>query len=228
MLVGSPCFFAASQRQRRNSRVSAVFWLGVYAFLFLWGRQHWHYFRGSADYEAGRYERALGNFKKQSEAWYVMLAYNTWEPRNMEMLAQTYCQLENFEKAREVYGLIAARYAGEYAQRAQYKSAIIEERLKQFAELEEWLADGHPEPAGMFKRLYDQGLVHRFYEEGAEFTENDKASILCFHIAPIYEWDLDCSARAERIYRKVLEMKTSESCRKSVIEHLHKLMRRDR
>jgi len=183
-----------------------------------------YYEKGQAYYEQGRYQKALNEFERELGTWYSRLVYNEYEASTRAMLARTYCQFEDFDRACHIYALIAERYPGTYAQRAKYKLEIIQRRLQQLSQLEKWLADGGPEYQGLFDGLYE--IYVELYGPMADgspvFTEENKAWILNA-VGWIYERDLDCYARAARVYKKILDMNVSGEWDKRAKANLERL-----
>jgi tetratricopeptide (TPR) repeat protein len=71
-----------------------------------------HYDKGYKFYEQGLYNEAAVEFEKETRLWYLKISYNTSESSAMQKLAESYCQLEDYDKAISVYELIISRYQG--------------------------------------------------------------------------------------------------------------------
>ena len=90
-----------------------------------------HYARAKLFYEECQYHQAIEYCQKEARTWYNLLDYNFNERTAMYMMAEAYCQLEDFENARNVYKLMIDRYHGEfYGQRAQEDLNKLEKGLE--------------------------------------------------------------------------------------------------
>jgi tetratricopeptide (TPR) repeat protein len=69
-----------------------------------------HYYKGSEYYRQGKYDLAINEFREETEHWYRRLAYNMHEDSAMFDMAESYGQLGNFDKAREIFLLVQQRY----------------------------------------------------------------------------------------------------------------------
>jgi pentatricopeptide repeat protein len=65
--------------------------------------------KGTEYYLKGRYAESIQYFRKETETWYLPFVY-TNKGSSLTFMADAYCQLENFDKAREIYQLIQQRY----------------------------------------------------------------------------------------------------------------------
>ena len=145
-------------------------------------------------YNTGQYQKALLTYKKEAQTWYHLLRYNYNERIAMNMIAKTYCQLRDFDSARDTYNLITDRYAGEfYAGRAQERLVKLEEGLK----IVTYYPDQVPETKGFPSDLYN--------------------------IARTYQYDLNCHTKALEIYKKIVEMDIDEKGKKLARNQIEKL-----
>jgi len=145
-------------------------------------------------YSTGQYQQALLTYEKEIQTWYHLLKYNFNERIAMNMIAKTYCQLGDFDSARDTYNLMIDRYPGEYyAGRAQESLVEMEEGLKIVANY----PDKVPETKGFPVDLYN--------------------------IARAYRYDLNCYRKAIEVYTKIVDMDISDECKKSAKESILKL-----
>ncbi len=127
----SPSIFV--RQIRIKAMVNTLYVAPIYLLLLMLIHGH-HYEIGKKFYDHRVYGEALEEFRKETETWYLQLQYNTSEAHAMEMIAKTYCQLEDFDKARETYKLIIYRYPGFYANRAEKYLRKLENGLKKVTE----------------------------------------------------------------------------------------------
>jgi tetratricopeptide (TPR) repeat protein len=180
---------------QKESRKNVIFYIVIFTLMYssLVGIAQNRYKKlGKKYYEQGRYQQALEEFKKETQTWYLRLKYNSHEDRAMEMMAKTYCQLEDFDKARDTYELITHRYSGFYGGRAEEYLERLEDGLRIVAKYPDQLSNAKGFPSD----LYD--------------------------IALAYQYDLNCSIKALEVYRKIVDMDIGESskelARKSIEE----------
>ncbi len=146
-------------------------------------------------YSTGQYQQALLTYEKEAQTWYHLLKYNYNERVAMNMIAKTYCQLGDFDSARDTYNLMIDRYPGEfYAGRAQERLVKLQEGLKIVA----YYPDQVPETKGVPGDLYD--------------------------IALKYQFDLNYHTKAHEVYTKILGMDIPEEWKKSAKEQIVKLI----
>jgi tetratricopeptide (TPR) repeat protein len=177
------------------------------------GAQGDHYKRGEEYYTQGRYQKALQEFKKETQTWYLRLDYNHNESGAMLLMAETYCQLADFDKARETYKLILRRRY-QYYQRKRAGTGLgrLELGLKIAAKYEAWVS-------GEADFLYD--LAEEEFEKFSR-PELTKAYIL-YDIASAYQYDLNCYAKSLEVYRKILDMDIPESTKERARKNIYKL-----
>jgi tetratricopeptide (TPR) repeat protein len=133
--------------------------------------------KAEAYYSAGQYQQALQTYEKEVQTWYHLLKYNYHERIAMNMIAKTYCQLEDFDSAHDTYNLMLDRYSGEYyAGLAQERLVKLEKGLKIVACYPEQV----PETKGVPVDLYD--------------------------IAITYQYDLNCHTKAREVYKRIIDM----------------------
>lgn len=136
-----------------------------------------HVKKGSEYYNQGQYQEALQSFKKQTQTWYLRLRYNHHESETMEMMAKTYCQLEDFDSARDTYKLMIDRYSGDF--RVDWYQKRLK-KLKKGLEIVANYPEQVPETKGSLEDLYN--------------------------IARTYQYDLNCHTKALEVYTKILGM----------------------
>jgi len=140
--------------------------------------------KGDLYYSSGRYREALQAFEKEVETWYFRLRYNQYEDNAMHMVAKAYCQLEDFDNARNTYKVIADRYPDYYSDRAAKDLIRLENGLKVVAKY----PDQMPEVEGFPSAFFD--------------------------IARTYQYDLNCNTKALEVYRKIIDMDIHDEYKK--------------
>lgn len=206
-------FLAPPQKENRKN---VIFYIVIFTLMYssIVGIAQSRYKRpGKKYYEQGRYHEALQELKKQMQTWYLRLKYNPYEDGAMEMMAKTYCQLQDFDKARETYKLIMRRYPGFYAANAEGYLADIEDGLKIAVKYEDWVSGEKEFPYD----LADEQLKSFKWK-----PEQMKPSIL-YDVALAYWGDLNCYAKALEVYRKVVDMDIDESWKELARGQIEKL-----
>jgi len=186
-------FLTPPQKEKRKN---LIFYIIVFTLMYssIVGIAQMRYKRlGKEYYEQGRYQEALKEFKKEIQTWYLRLKYNTYEDNAMEMMAKTYCQLEDFDRARDIYKLIIHRYSSFRGGRAEKKMRRLEDGLKIVAK--------YPDQVSRAK-----GFPSDLYE-----------------VARTYRHDLNCSTKALEVYRKIVNMDIDEKWKESARERIEKL-----
>jgi tetratricopeptide (TPR) repeat protein len=189
------CLLILSPRQKQT-RKNVIYYFAVFTFMYysLVSIAQTSYERQGKDYyEQGRYQQALEEFKKEFQTWYLRFMYNYREGSVMEMMAKTYCQLQDFDKARETYKLIMRRYPGFYAARAEGYLADIEDGLKVVAKYPDQLSNAKGFPSDLYE------------------------------IARTYQYDLNCSIKALEVYRKIVDMDIGESTKELAKKSIEEL-----
>lgn len=169
--------------------------------------------RGDDYYEQGQYQKALEEFNKETQTWYLRLTYNPHEGRAMVQMAKTYCQLEDFDKARDIYRLTIDRYPGFYGDRAQKYLEQLENGLKIATKYEDWVSG----KKGFPYDLADERL--KSYDWKPEQME----PFILYDVALAYKIDLKCHIKALEVYKKIVDMDIDEEQRKIAGEQLEKL-----
>jgi tetratricopeptide (TPR) repeat protein len=127
-------------------------------------------------YEQGHYNEAAVELEKTNQLWYLKLRPNYFEPSVMQELAESYCQLEEYDKAIGVYELIISRYQGLYREVASWRLQRLKDGLRLVAQ----------------------------YNEGDIKLQNDYNKL--FDMAHVYESNLNCYKKAVDIYKTITEM----------------------
>jgi len=156
----------------------------IYVFSFMIGffslislSQGGYIEKAKAYYSAGQYQQALQTYEKEAQTWYHLLRYNYQERKAMNMIAKTYCQLGDFDSARDTYNLMIDRYSGEYyAGLAQELLVKLEKGLK--------IVAGYPE----------------------QVPETNGVPGDLYNIARTYQYDLNCHTKAREVYKKIIDM----------------------
>lgn len=209
------CLLFLAPRQKQ-SRKNVIYYFAVFTIMYfsLVSIAQTRYERQGKDYyEQGRYQEALQEFKKENKTWYLRLMYNHNEDRAMEMMAKTYCQLEDFDKARDTYKLITHRYPGFRGGRAEKYLERLEDGLKIAVKYEDWVSGEKEFPYD----LADEQLKSFKWKR-----EQMKPSIL-YGVALAYRYDLNCYAKALEVYRKIVDMDIDESWKERARGQIEKL-----
>jgi len=186
-------FLAPPQKENRKN---VIFYIVIFTLMYssLVGIAQNRYKKlGKKYYEQGRYQQALEEFKKETQTWYLRLKYNSHEDSAMEMMAKTYCQLEDFDKARDTYELITHRYPGFYGGRAEEYLERLEDGLRIVAKYPDQLSNAKGFPSDLYE------------------------------IARTYQYDLNCSIKALEVYRKIVDMDIGESTKELARKSIEKL-----
>ena len=167
--------------------INFVSFMIIYTLLLTWCHGY-HAKRGGAYYYQGQYQEALQSFKKETQIWYLRLRYNYHERKAIKMMAETYCQLEDFDSARDTYNLMIDQYPGtSYVDLAQERLDNLEKGLK--------IVANYPEQI----------------PEGKEFSvDSHKDLMSLYNIAGTYKHDLNCHTKALEVYTKILGMDIPE------------------
>jgi tetratricopeptide (TPR) repeat protein len=152
-----------------------------------------HYFKGYEFYEQGLYCKAAMEFEKETQLWYLKLGSNSSEPSAMQKLAESYCQLEEFDKAECIYKLILSRYQG-----VDYDMASLS-----------------------LQRLKDGLQSIARYKEDKQGLQNDFSKL--HDIANVYESDLNCDKKAVDIYRTITQMNISAEDKRDAYDAILRL-----
>lgn len=216
MYSGASFVLLLTPRRSKKIKINVIFGfisiMIMYSALIM-GAQGDHYRRGQEYYAQGRYQKALQEFKKETQTWYLRLDYNHNESSAMLLMAETYCQLADFDKARETYKLVLHRRY-QYYQRKRAGTGLgrLELGLKMAAKYEAWVSGEADFP-------YDLAD-----EEFKRFSrpELTKAYIL-YDIASAYQYDVNYYAKALEVYRKIVDMDIRESTKERARKSIDKL-----
>ncbi|MEN6308138.1 MAG: tetratricopeptide repeat protein [Anaerohalosphaeraceae bacterium] len=131
--------------------------------------------RGDEFYKQKNYPTAIAMYQKELDTWYLRLCYNYREDTSLFGIAQSYCQLENFEQARQTYQRLHKMARGYYKERSQTELAELDSELRNIAEFEKQFANSA--------------------------DDNQKAQIL-FDMAFAYR-RIECSKKANELYARI-------------------------
>jgi tetratricopeptide (TPR) repeat protein len=170
-----------------------IFWAVFLVYILIGGLQGGHYIKGCEFYEQGLYNKAAAEFEKETQLWYLKLYSNSSEPSAMQKLAESYCQLEEFDKAECIYKLILSRYQG-----VDYDMASLS-----------------------LQRLKDGLQSIARYKEENPGLQND--SVKLYDIANVYESDLNCNRKALGIHKTITEMNIPAEDKNRAYEAIQRL-----
>ena len=97
--------------------------------------------QGDKFYKQKNYPAAITLYQKEVDTWYLRLRYNYHENTSLLGIAQSYCQLENFEQGRKTYQYLSKMARGLYQELGQKKLAELDKELGNIAEFEKQLAN---------------------------------------------------------------------------------------
>ncbi len=153
----------------------------------------WNYRKGLKFYHEGNYAEAAIEFEKENQFWYHKVTRNISEPSSMNELARSYCQLEEFDKARSVFELSLSRYRGTaHGDLAEMRLDILESQLKAISEYSDQNLKGHDEHDSLY------------------------------NLASRYEL-LPCNNKAIEIYKKITEMNIPDEHKSKAYESIKRL-----
>lgn len=148
-------------------------------------------------YNACQYQQALQACEKEAGTWYHLLRYNHKERKAMNLMAETYCQFEDFDSARDTYKLMIDRYAGEfYGGRAEKSLEKLDKGLEVVAYYPDRIAES-PLPKYMRKQKFNLDSKHN-------------EMMVLFNIARTYKHALNCHTKAFEVYTRIIDMDVSE------------------
>lgn len=216
MYSGASFVLLLTPRRSKEFKKKSIFYLVSIMIMYsvlIRGAQGDHYKRGEEYYTQGRYQKALQEFKKETQTWYLRLDYNHNESRAMLLMAETYCQLADFDKARETYKLILRRrYRYYQRKRAGTGLGRLELGLKIAAKYEAWVSGEADFPYD----LAEEEL------KSFNFRPEQTEAYILYDIASAYQYDVNCYAKAVEVYRKIVDMdireSTKERARKKIKE----------
>ena len=126
----------------------------------------------------------------------MRIHYNRHEDASMFKLAQSYAQLEQFEKARETYQRVSELFTGYYNDRAKKELNELDNGLKKTAELEQQLTD--------------------------QIDDEQRIDILSV-IARTYRYKVNCYKKAKSYYQSILKLSTSEYEKERIQEYIKEM-----
>ena len=135
------------------------------------GIQHGRY-RKQADelYKQKNYSAALEMYQKEIDTWYLRLTYNYNETISLFGIAESQCQLGNFEQARQTYQRLINMSRGYYKGRGQDELNELDTELKNIAAYQEQL-DNTADDSQKAHILFDLALAYRKIECGQKARE---------------------------------------------------------
>jgi len=116
--------------------------------------------QGDALFKQGEYSVAIGIYQKEIDTWYLRLRYNYHEDACLFQVAECYCQMEDFDQARQMYRFVTERYKGYYKERSAAEAAELDVELGNIVAFQEQLA-GEVEDENKANILFDIALAYR-------------------------------------------------------------------
>jgi tetratricopeptide (TPR) repeat protein len=156
-----------------------------------------YFYSGQELYERRQYTEALQEFRKETETWYLRLSYNINEAPALNMMAKSYSQLGDFEKASETLALIARRYPGVRSYFANKEIVRIEKGLNKITSIDVSSLERNSD----IDALYDLALT--------------------------YKYDLGCDSKAIDIYKKIVDMPIDEKRKEQAKQAIQRLETKD-
>jgi pentatricopeptide repeat protein len=175
------CAIRKNNLSRWKQNVLVIFACSpIYCYCLIGIQQGKYSMKGKEYYRQGQYSESIQYFRKVTETWYLPLVYNNSEDSSLTKMADAYCQLGNFDKAREIYQLVQQRYHTFYG---GYATKSI--------------------------KSLDNGL-QKVIEYNALPEDKKKDTSVLFRLANVYEYDLKCRSKALEIYTKIVTMPVDE------------------
>jgi hypothetical protein len=138
--------FREELRKATWRQIPGYFWM-FYLALFCMGfgsiagiMQGRYRKQGDEFYKQKNYSAAVAKYQKEVDTWYLRLKYNGWENASLLGVAMSYCQLENFEQARQAYQRLSEMGRGYCQERSQKALVELDKELENIAEYEKQLA----------------------------------------------------------------------------------------
>lgn len=205
LLVGVVAFIVISFRYpKKSANVSFFIYTVSFAIIYmsLISLSQGRYIEEAERYyNSGQYQLALQTYEKEAKTWYHLLKFNYHERKAMNMMAKTYCQLEDFDSARNIYNLMIDRYSKEfYGERARESLEQLEDGLK--------IAAYYPD------RLAEMPKPDYFITTEVHLPPKHSEVSALYDIALTYKFHLNCHAKAYEVYTKILGMDISEVLKK--------------
>jgi tetratricopeptide (TPR) repeat protein len=182
----------APQAFRKEAFLPLVLAMSLYsASRIVSGAQGKHLGAAEELCERGQYKEAVEECRQEIDTWQLRLEYNRHELSALRTMAQAYCRLEEYDKARDTYALIAKRYGGEDRRHAQKRVEEIRTGLEQVARYQD-AASKEPDPGKKASILYSLGGNYRFRLENPQ--------------------------RALQVYEQILKLNVDESTKRAARE----------
>ena len=138
---------------------------------------------GDQFYEQKNYQTAITMYQKEIDTWYLRLRYNYREDMSLFGIAQSYCQLGDFEQGRQTYQRLIKMSRGYYHERGQSELHELNTELKRISAFETLLT---------------------------ETADDCKKANILFDLALAYR-RIDCHQKAREQYARVQTLDTHES-----------------
>ena len=119
-----------------------------------------HKFSGDELYDQENYQVSIYEYKKEIETWYLRLRYNPHEASSRFRIAECYAQLEDFDKAREIYKKVSEIYDGYYQGRAKQELLELDEALLEIASYSNKL-ESETDDNQKADQLFDLAILYR-------------------------------------------------------------------
>lgn len=160
------------QARRKGASFLSSFCLIVFALVGI--GQGGHQEEGEKLYDAGKYEEAIIELRREIDTWYLRLRFNYHEAASLFKIAECQSQLGQFEKARRTYREIEDKFRGYYQERAKAAGETMEAKLAEIGDLENRLAEEPDDRAGA-QVHFDLALAYRELTCSAKAIEHYEA-----------------------------------------------------
>ena len=107
------------------------------SFILFW--QIYNFDKGDNYFKNGQYVKSIQYYKKGTETWHLPFKFAD-EVAVFDRMAEAYCQLEDFNKAREIYLLVCQRYS-DWKTSASENIELLDVGLQKVKEYESLPAD---------------------------------------------------------------------------------------
>ena len=160
-------------------------------------------------YKDGRYSEAMEAATEEVDTWYLRLKINYHEISAWNMIAEVYCQQEQFDKAIETYNKIIEYYPNNfYASLSKEKIAMINEALD--------VVVYYPD------RLVEYGKQR--HDKEYELNDGGYKAVALYGIATYYKYHLNCYKKAKEAYQMILDLEVKDQWKEGARGYIDELV----